>query len=64
MQVFNVQGMTCAHCVRAVTQAVVDQDPNAVVEVDLASSTVSVRSQLPRPELVQLITEQGYAVAS
>ena len=26
MQVFNVQGMTCGHCVKAVTRAVQEQD--------------------------------------
>lgn len=62
MQVFNVQGMTCGHCVRAVTQAVVDQDPGATVEVDLAAGEVTVQSQLPRPQVAQLITEEGYVV--
>jgi copper chaperone len=62
MQVFNVQGMTCGHCVRAVTQAVVDQDPGATVEVDLAAGEVKVQSQLPRPQVAQLIIEEGYVV--
>ena len=29
MQVFNVQGMTCGHCVKAVTRAVQEQDAAA-----------------------------------
>lgn len=62
MQVFNVKGMTCGHCVRAVTQAVVAQDPAATVEVDLAAGEVKVQSQLPRPQVAQLITEEGYVV--
>lgn len=62
MQVFNVKGMTCGHCVRAVTQAVVAEDPAATVEVDLAAGEVKVQSQLPRPQVAQMITEEGYVV--
>ena len=31
MQVFNVQGMSCGHCVKAITQAVQAKDPAASV---------------------------------
>ncbi|OPA94780.1 copper resistance protein CopZ [Pseudomonas fluorescens] len=62
MQVFSVEGMTCGHCVKAVTQAVQDRDPAAQVEVDLATKQVSVQSQLPPEEIAKLITEEGYAV--
>ena len=36
MQSFKVTGMTCAHCVRAVTDAVRGVDAAADVKVDLA----------------------------
>ncbi|MBN2978127.1 copper resistance protein CopZ [Pseudomonas fluorescens] len=62
MQVFSVEGMTCGHCVKAVTQAVQDRDPAAQVEVDLATKQVSVQSQLPPEEIAKLITEEGYTV--
>jgi len=35
MQLFDVVGMTCGHCVRAVTEAVQHVDPTATVQVDL-----------------------------
>ncbi len=63
MQVFNVEGMTCGHCVRAVTQAVQNQDPAAEVKVDLAAKQVSVQSQLSRDVIAGLIREEGYIVA-
>ncbi|MCQ4187772.1 heavy-metal-associated domain-containing protein, partial [Klebsiella pneumoniae] len=44
MQVFNVSGMTCSHCERAVTQAIQALDPQAQVQVDLAAGTVQVQS--------------------
>ncbi|MEO8490783.1 cation transporter [Pseudomonas sp.] len=61
MQVFSVEGMTCGHCVRAVTQAVKSQDPAASVEVDLAAKEVSVESQLSAEQVIGLITEEGYS---
>jgi copper chaperone len=60
MQQFNVQGMTCGHCVRAVTQAITAQDPTAQVQVDLPSGTVNTDSSLPRERIIQLISEEGY----
>ncbi len=35
MQVFNVQGMTCGHCVKAVTRAVQEQDAAAVAQIEV-----------------------------
>ena len=63
MQVFNVEGMTCGHCVKAVTQAIKSQDPAADVTVDLAAKEVSVQSQLSPERIAELIREEGYTVA-
>ncbi len=61
MQVFNVEGMTCGHCVRAVTQAVQSLDPAASVRVDLAAKEVGVESQLSAEQIISAITEEGYS---
>ncbi|WP_459207704.1 heavy-metal-associated domain-containing protein [Pseudomonas sp. MLB6B] len=61
MQVFNVQGMTCGHCVKAVTQAVQAEDAGAKVEVDLAGKQVCVDSRLAGERILELIREEGYA---
>ncbi|QBF25024.1 copper chaperone [Pseudomonas tructae] len=61
MQVFTVQGMTCGHCVKAVTRAVHTQDEDAVVEVDLAHKQVKVRSELSAEQILTAIREEGYA---
>lgn len=60
MQVFNVQGMTCGHCVRAVTNAIKGEDPAADVQVDLAKGEVAVESQLPAEQIIGLFVEEGY----
>ena len=62
-QTLQVQGMSCDHCVRIVTQAVQQVDPAAEVKVDLASGRVDLRSDRPRAELVHAIEEEGYTVA-
>lgn len=60
MQVFNVEGMTCGHCVKAVTNAVQSQDAAAEVKVDLAQKQVSVKSELGSEQILQLIRDEGY----
>lgn len=58
----QVKGMSCQHCVKAVTKAVQSQDPQATVSVDLPSGQVTVQSVLPRSTVSQAISEQGYEV--
>ena len=62
MQVFSVEGMTCGHCVKAVTQAVQSQDSAASVEVDLKAKEVRVASSLSSDQVIDLIAEEGYSV--
>jgi copper chaperone len=63
-QVFDVQGMSCGHCERAVTQAVKAVDPAAQVKVDLGSGKVEVQSGQPREAIARAIAEEGYTVAA
>ncbi|MDR6164200.1 cation transporter [Pseudomonas fluorescens] len=62
MQVFNVQGMSCGHCVKAITQAVQAMDPAASVRVDLAAKEVGVESALNANQVIEAIREEGYEV--
>ncbi|MDI1236773.1 MAG: cation transporter [Polaromonas sp.] len=62
-QSFNVQGMTCGHCERAVTQAVKALDPQAQVTIDRPAGTVDVASALSREAIAAAIAEEGYTVA-
>ncbi|MDB5818393.1 MAG: copper resistance protein CopZ [Rhizobacter sp.] len=58
---FNVQAMSCGHCVTAVTQAVQSVDATAKVEVDLASHRVTEQTAEPRDKVVAALIEAGYA---
>jgi copper chaperone len=60
MQVFNVQGMSCGHCVKAITQALQAKDPAASVRVDLAAREVGVESALTTEQVIAAISEEGY----
>lgn len=62
MQVFNVEGMSCGHCVTAITQAVQAKDPAASVRVDLAAREVGVESSLTEQQVIEAISEEGYGV--
>jgi len=63
-QTFDVQGMSCGHCVRAVTQAVQQLDPQARVTVQLEQGKVEVDSTQPREAIAKAIAEEGYQVAA
>ena len=62
MQTFKVAGMTCGHCVRAVTDAVRGVDAAAKVEVDLGTGQVRVRDGTATAErIATAIAAEGYA---
>ena len=61
MQEFEVSGMTCGHCVRAVTEAIHGVDVAAQVAVDLSAGRVTVRDGTAAPDRVaQAIAAEGY----
>ena len=63
-QTFEVTGMTCGHCEKAVTRAIKQVDPAADVAIDRSQNKVEVHSQQPREALAKAIVEEGYQVAA
>ena len=63
---YRVDGMTCEHCVRAVTTELTAIDGVSDVAVDLASHTVTVTSAttLPEGSVAAAIDEAGYTLVS
>ncbi len=61
---FNVQGMTCEHCEKAVSRAIRQLDRSAVVEIDRATNKVEVDSSQAPEALKQAIVDEGYTVAA
>ena len=62
---YTVVGMTCDHCVHAVTQEVRQIDGVDDVQVDLATGalTVSSSDELDRETVVAAVDEAGYELA-
>jgi copper chaperone len=60
--IFTVEGMTCGHCEKAVTKALVALDAQAKVVIDRLQNKVQVDSEKNRSALAQAITEEGYRV--
>lgn len=60
MNVIKVSGMSCGHCVRAISNAIRAQDGSAEVQVDLAAGEVRADSQLSLEQLLAVIREEGY----
>ncbi len=58
----TVTGMTCAHCVRAVTEAVSAVPGTAGVAVDLGSGKVRVDGEPDFAALRAAIEAEGYGV--
>jgi len=56
----RVEGMTCGHCVSAVTRAVKALDPEADVQVDLGTGRVRVEGRSSADALGKAIAEAGY----
>jgi copper ion binding protein len=65
-EIFTVVGMTCDHCVRAVTQELTRLDGVTHVDVDLPSGAVAVESAAPldRASVAAAVDEAGYELAS
>ncbi|GAA4512400.1 heavy-metal-associated domain-containing protein [Actinoallomurus oryzae] len=62
---YKVKGMTCGHCVSAVTAEVGALDGVTDVKVDLASGMVTVASTAPLDEQAvrDAVDEAGYEIA-
>ena len=62
---FTVNGMTCSHCERAVTQEIAAVAGVDSVTVDVASGTVTVTASQPvdRADIATAVDEAGYVLA-
>ncbi|MGB3411656.1 MAG: heavy-metal-associated domain-containing protein [Microthrixaceae bacterium] len=63
---YKVQGMTCGHCVNAVTEEVSAVPGVESVKVDLDSGTLSVQSQgnIDIARIREAVDEAGYELVS
>lgn len=62
MLTLHVEGMSCGHCVRAVTEAIRALDPKAEVAVDLAAGTIRAETGAEPKAVAAAVEEEGYKV--
>ena len=60
----NIEGMTCGHCVRSVTDAVKSVDPKADVRVDLSAKRVEAETAADPQAVIRAIADAGYGAAA
>jgi copper chaperone CopZ len=60
---YRVTGMTCAHCVRAVTEEVAALPGVTAVEVELATGRLTVVGDADDAAVAAAVDEAGYALA-
>ncbi|ACV68283.1 heavy-metal-associated domain-containing protein [Desulfohalobium retbaense] len=58
----TVKGMSCQHCVQAVTNALESIDGIANVQVDLSTGRVEFEQsgEIPEPQIRQAVQDAGY----
>ena len=57
---FEVEGMTCGHCQRAVEQCIAALPGTQSVHVDLRAGTAIVVGDLPCQDILHAIENEGY----
>ena len=62
MYELKVEGMSCGHCVSAVTKSVKEVDAAAKVDVDLAQQKVTVNSGAGLDAIKAAVEDAGYPV--
>ena len=60
MYQFNVEDMTCGHCVSRVAKAVKAVDSQAQVDISLRDKRVKVQSSAAQDLIAEAIQEAGY----
>ena len=64
--IYTVKGMTCGHCVAAVTEELTKLDGVSHVDVELSSGRVTVESDAPLDDgdVAAAVDEAGYTVSA
>ncbi|MEC4721110.1 cation transporter [Noviherbaspirillum sp. CPCC 100848] len=62
MYELQVEGMSCNHCINAVTKAVREVDASAEVDIVLAEQKVSIDSSADLQRIKSAVEEAGYPV--
>jgi len=63
-EILTVEGMSCAHCIKAVTMALQDLPGVTVKDVRLGQATIDAEPTVATPALIaEAIADAGYVLA-
>ena len=60
----TLPAMSCAHCVRTVTETVQGLDAQAQLSFDLAQHRVTIESAVPAERIAAALADEGYPAAT
>ncbi|PJC86573.1 copper-translocating P-type ATPase [Vibrio sp. HA2012] len=60
IQVMPVTNVSCQHCVKKITTAILEQDPEADVQVDIPAQKLTATSRLSSIQIETILDELGY----
>ena len=58
---FTIPDMTCGHCAKTITGAVLSAYPDAKIDIDLTSKRASIKNGGGRAALLSVIEAEGYS---
>lgn len=58
----TVKGMTCGGCVRSVTNALMNMDQNAQVEITLETQNIKLQTTKSENQVKEVIEDAGFDV--
>lgn len=64
MQTYAIAGMTCANCVRHVTEAIESVAGVTGVRVDLDTASAEVQGEVSAAAISEAVSEAGYSLGA
>ena len=60
MQTWLIPEMHCQHCVSTIRRAILEQDPDATLNVDLPAHTLTLETQLSSAAVAACLSDSGF----
>lgn len=64
MLTLSIPAISCGHCARAITDAILELDPQAQVQVDIDRKTAAIDTRADAASVTARLTEEGYPPAA
>ncbi|WLI90697.1 heavy-metal-associated domain-containing protein [Massilia sp. R2A-15] len=64
MLTLSIPAISCGHCARAITEAVLELDPDARVQVDVERKTAAIDTRAEPAAVSARLAEEGYPPAT